>query len=186
MSATTESIQVENVVASADIGQELDLETLAEDLPTADFNPDNFPGLVYRSKDPKAATLIFRSGKVVCTGAHTVDSASTALEDVFDKLQGMGIDVATPPDIEIQNIVSSGDLDRSLDLNAIAIGLGLENVEYEPEQFPGLVYRLDNPGVVALLFGSGKFVVTGGKHIDDAEDALSVIENQLSELGLLG
>jgi transcription initiation factor TFIID TATA-box-binding protein len=185
MSVTAESIQVENVVASSDIGQELDLETLSEDLAATDYDPDNFPGLVYRMHDPKAAALIFRSGKVVCTGAKSVDNVTTALEYVFDELRELGVDVATTPDIEIQNIVSSGDLDHTLNLNAIAIGLGLEHIEYEPEQFPGLVYRLDDPDVVALLFGSGKLVITGGKQLDDAEQALTVIENRLTDLGLL-
>ncbi|WP_435197639.1 TATA-box-binding protein [Natronomonas sp. EA1] len=185
MSVTAESIQVENVVASSDIGQELDLKTLSEDLGATDYDPDNFPGLVYRMHDPKAVALIFRSGKVVCTGAKSVDNVTTALEYVFDELRELGVDVATSPDIEIQNIVSSGDLDHTLNLNAIAIGLGLEHIEYEPEQFPGLVYRLDDPDVVALLFGSGKLVITGGKQLDDAEQALTVIENRLTDLGLL-
>jgi transcription initiation factor TFIID TATA-box-binding protein len=185
MSTTAESIHVENVVASSDLGQELDLDTLSENLDASDYDPDNFPGLVYRMQEPKAATLIFRSGKVVCTGAQTVDDATTALKHVFDKLRDLGIDVAASPEIEIQNIVSSGDLDHTLNLNAIAIGLGLEQVEYEPEQFPGLVYRLDDPDVVALLFGSGKLVITGGKQLDDAEKALLKIENQLTDLGLL-
>jgi len=185
MSVTAESIQVENVVASSDIGQELDLETLSEDLGATDYDPDNFPGVVYRMHDPKAAALIFRSGKVVCTGAKSVDDVTTALEYVFGELRELGVDVATSPDIEIQNIVSSGDLDHTLNLNAIAIGLGLEHIEYEPEQFPGLVYRLDDPDVVALLFGSGKLVITGGKQLDDAEQALILIENRLTDLGLL-
>ena len=180
MSATTESIQVENVVASSDISQELDLETLSEDLGATDYDPDNFPGLVYRMQDPKAAALIF------CTGAKSVDDVMAALEHVFDELRELGVDVAASPAIEIQNIVSSGDLDRALNLNAIAIGLGLENIEYEPEQFPGLVYRLDDPDVVALLFGSGKLVITGGRQLDDAEEALLKIEDQLNDLGLLG
>ncbi|WP_232688981.1 TATA-box-binding protein [Halobacterium zhouii] len=185
MSVTAESIQVENVVASSDIGQEIDLETLSEDLGATDYDPDNFPGLVYRMHDPKAAALIFRSGKVVCTGAKSVDDVMTALEYVFYELRELGVDVATSPEIEIQNIVSSGDLDHTLNLNAIAIGLGLEHIEYEPEQFPGLVYRLDDPNVVALLFGSGKLVITGGEQLDDAEQALTVIENRLTDLGLL-
>jgi transcription initiation factor TFIID TATA-box-binding protein len=185
MSTTTGSIHVENVVASADLGQELDLETLSENVEASDYDPDNFPGLVYRMQEPKAATLIFRSGKAVCTGAKSVDDVTTALKHVFDKLRALGIDVAASPEIEIQNIVSSGDLDHTLNLNAIAIGLGLEQVEYEPEQFPGLVYRLDDPDVVALLFGSGKFVITGGKQLDDAEKALLKIEEQLNNLGLL-
>ena len=185
MSVASESIQIENVVASTDIGQELDLETLANDLVASDYNPDNFPGLVYRLQEPKAAALIFRSGKIVCTGANSVENVQTALQQVFDKLRELGIQVADDPEIVVQNIVSSADLGRTLNLNAIAIGLGLENIEYEPEQFPGLVYRLDEPSVVALLFGSGKLVITGGKQLEDAEQALSVIENRLSDLGLL-
>ena len=95
------------------------------------------------------------------------------------------MDVAAAPEIGIQNNVSSADLGRDLNLNAIAIGLGLENIEYEPEQFPGLVYRLDEPDVVALLFGSGKLVITGGKEPEEAGRALEVIEDRLSSLGLL-
>ena len=185
MSVASESIQIENVVASSDIVQELALETLADDLMASDYDPDNFPGLVYRLQEPKAAALIFRSGKIVCTGANSVENVQTALQQVFDKLRELGIQVADDPEIVVQNIVSSADLGRTLNLNAIAIGLGLENIEYEPEQFPGLVYRLDEPSVVALLFGSGKLVITGGKQLEDAEQALSVIEDRLSDLGLL-
>jgi transcription initiation factor TFIID TATA-box-binding protein len=185
MSVASESIQIENVVASSDIGQELDLETLANDLVASDYNPDNFPGLVYRLQEPKAAALIFRSGKIVCTGANSIENVTTALQQVFDELRDLGIQVADSPKIEVQNIVSSADLGHTLNLNAIAIGLGLENIEYEPEQFPGLVYRLDDPSVVALLFGSGKLVITGGKQLDDAEHALAVIEDRLTDLGLL-
>ena len=185
MSVASESIQIENVVASSDIGQELDLETLANDLVASDYNPDNFPGLVYRLQEPKAAALIFRSGKIVCTGANSIKNVTTALQQVFDELRDLSIQVTDSPKIEVQNIVSSADIGHTLNLNAIAIGLGLENIEYEPEQFPGLVYRLDEPSVVALLFGSGKLVITGGKQLDDAEQALSVIEDRLTDLGLL-
>ena len=185
MSDSSESIQIENVVASTAIDQELDLETLAGDIVGADFNPENFPGLVYRLQDPKAATLIFRSGKIVCTGANSIPNVNTALERVIEELHGLGIAVTDTPEIIVQNIVSSADLGTTLNLNAIAIGLGLENIEYEPEQFPGLVYRLDDPEVVALLFGSGKLVITGGKQPADAEHALEAIQTTLSDLGLL-
>ena len=186
MSVTSDSINIENVVASTDIGQELDLETLAADLAASEYNPDNFPGLVYRMQEPKAAALIFRSGKIVCTGANSIENVQTALQQIFHELRQLGIEVAAEPEIIVQNIVSSGDLGHTLNLNAIAIGLGLENIEYEPEQFPGLVYRLDEPSVVALLFGSGKLVITGGKQLEDANQAISVIESRLDELGLLG
>ena len=185
MSGVEESVQVENVVGSSDIGQELALDTLVGDLVGAEYNPDNFPGLVYRMQEPKAAALIFRSGKIVCTGANSIDAIHMAFERVFEELRDLGVAVTATPEVEIQNIVSSADLDTSLNLNAIAIGLGLEHIEYEPEQFPGLVYRLDDPDVVALLFGSGKLVITGGKRLDDAKHALAAIEAKLSDLDLL-
>ncbi|NYT01111.1 MAG: TATA-box-binding protein, partial [Methanocellales archaeon] len=77
------------------------------------------------------------------------------------------------------------DLGSELNLNAIAIGLGLENIEYEPEQFPGLVYRIKEPKVVVLLFGSGKLVITGGKKTEDIEAAVKKISKELKGLGLL-
>ena len=185
MSALTETITIENVVASTDTGQELALEKLAMDLAGSDYDPDNFPGLVYRIQDPKAATLIFRSGKVVCTGATSIDDVHTALNIICEELRALGIDVVDDPTITVQNIVSGADLDTQLNLNAIAIGLGLEAIEYEPEQFPGLVYRLDDPDVVLLLFGSGKVVITGAKTTDAAETALEAVAAELTDLGLL-
>jgi transcription initiation factor TFIID TATA-box-binding protein len=186
MSTPADSIEIQNVVASTGIGQELDLEALAEDLPGADFNPDNFPGLVYRTQNPKAAALIFRSGKIVCTGAKSIDDVHEALGIIFQKLRDLKIPVEDDPEITVQNIVSSADLGHNLNLNALAIGLGLEDVEYEPEQFPGLVYRMDEPKVVILLFGSGKIVITGGKQTSDAETAVVEIVDRIEGLGLLG
>ncbi|AEN06593.1 TATA-box-binding protein [Halolamina sp.] len=180
-----ETISIENVVASTGIGLELDLQSVAMDLEGADYDPEQFPGLVYRTEEPKSAALIFRSGKIVCTGAKSTDAVHESLGIVFDELRKLDIPVEDGPEITVQNIVSSADLGESLNLNAIAIGLGLENIEYEPEQFPGLVYRLEEPDVVALLFGSGKLVITGGKTPADAEDAIDVISERLTDLGLL-
>jgi len=181
----TETIEIQNVVASTAVGQELDLDTLSNDFTGVSYDPENFPGLVYRLQEPKAAALVFRSGKIVCTGASSTEDVQKALDVVFEKLHNLGIEAKSNPQITIQNIVSSADLGHLLNLNAIAIGLGLEHVEYEPEQFPGLVYRMDEPTVVVLFFGSGKLVVTGGKVLDDAIQAVEKVHNQLATLGLL-
>ena len=141
---------------------------------------------MYRIRDPKAASLIFRSGKIVCTGAQSRAKVHEAIGITFDELSTLGLTVPDEPEVTVQNMVTSGNLNESLNLNAIAIGLGLENVEYEPEQFPGLVYRMDEPKVVTLLFGSGKLVITGGKRPKDAEEAITNVQDRLSELGLLG
>jgi transcription initiation factor TFIID TATA-box-binding protein len=179
------TISLENIVASTGIGQEIDLKSLALSLEGADYDPEKFPGLVYRTKDPKTASLIFRSGKIVCTGAKSIEDVDKGLKKVFKKLEGVGFKIEPNPVITVQNIVASADLGSVLNLNAIAIGLGLDNIEYEPEQFPGLVYRLDVPKVVVLLFGSGKLVVTGGKKPKDAEEAVDRIVKELEGLALL-
>ena len=179
------SIKIENVVASTGIGTKLDLNEVIRILEGADYNKERFPGVVYWTTNPKTAALIFGSGKIVCTGAKSIADVSSGLNKVFDKLKAMGIDIPKKPEIVIQNIVASADLHTVLNLNAIAIGLGLENIEYEPEQFPGLVYRLSTPKVVMLLFGSGKLVVTGGKKPEDAEAAVEKIVEELDGLGLM-
>lgn len=180
-----QSISIENVVASTSIGRELNLDSVALDLDGVDYDPEKFPGLIYRTNDPEAAALIFRSGKVVCTGADSVDAVHESIDIVFSEFSNLDIDMPDDPDVAVQNIVSSGDLGTKLNLNAIAIGLGLEHVEYEPEQFPGLVYRLEDYDVVLLLFGSGKVVITGGKDPDDAHQALDAVRKELDTLELL-
>ncbi|MBU4076308.1 MAG: TATA-box-binding protein [Euryarchaeota archaeon] len=179
------TIKIENVVASTAIGAKLDLNQVVSVFEGADYNKKRFPGVVYRTTSPKTAALIFGSGKIVCTGAKSIADVGVGLLKVFDKLREMGIHILDKPEIKIQNIVASADLRRVLNLNAVAIGLGLENVEYEPEQFPGLVYRMSSPKVVLLLFGSGKMVITGGKKPEDAEVAVEKIVIELDGLGLL-
>ncbi|MCL7412373.1 MAG: TATA-box-binding protein [ANME-2 cluster archaeon] len=180
-----DTIKIENVVASTAIGTTLDLPKITMKLDGADYNKERFPGVVYRTKDPKTAALIFGSGKIVCTGAKSIEDVHNGLKKVFNELTDMGVEVMDNPEITVQNIVASADLGTVLNLNAIAIGLGLENIEYEPEQFPGLVYRLAVPKVVMLLFGSGKLVVTGGKKPEDAHAAVDKIVEELDSLGLM-
>jgi transcription initiation factor TFIID TATA-box-binding protein len=180
-----DTVEIVNVVASTGIGQDINLNQATLELEGADYDPKRFPGLVYRTKDPKTAALIFRSGKIVCTGAKSIDDVYRGLENVFQSLRNIGIDIKGTPEIKVQNIVASADLHSTLNLNAIAIGLGLENIEYEPEQFPGLVYRLSEPKVVVLLFGSGKLVITGGRKPEDAVKAVDQIVEQLKSLSLM-
>lgn len=185
MSLSPGEIDIENVVASTGIGSEIDLPTLSIDLDSAEYDPERFPGIIYRTNSPRATVLIFRTGKMVCTGADSITAAEDALHDVLDRLAELKIEAPESPSIEVQNIVSSGTVGNSVNLNAASIGLGLENVEYEPEQFPGLVYRVDDLEVVTLLFGSGKTVITGGKSVEEAQRGLDQLHSELSDLGLL-
>jgi transcription initiation factor TFIID TATA-box-binding protein len=181
----TAVIRIENVVASTSLGGELDLQAIALALDGAEYEPEQFPGLIYRLKEPKTATLLFRSGKVVCTGAKSLEQVKTAISKVSKHIEAAGIVLKVEPKIEVQNIVASSDLGAKINLNAIAISLGLERVEYEPEQFPGLVYRVDKPKVVMLLFGSGKVVCTGAKTVDDIESGVDTLKKELKTSGLL-
>ena len=177
-------IKIENVVASTSLGEALDLQAIALALCGAEYEPEQFPGLIYRLKEPKTATLLFRSGKVVCTGAKSLEHVKMAIDIVAKQIEAAGIPIKKNPEIEVQNIVASSDLGAQINLNAIAISLGLEKVEYEPEQFPGLVYRIDVPKVVVLLFGSGKMVCTGAKSIDAVGKAVDIVTAKIEASGV--
>ncbi len=181
------TITIENVVASTALAEDFDLEKLMDTgLEGAKYDKTKFPGLVYRIINPKACFLIFTSGKVVCTGTKSPESAHTAIINLTNTLKSIGCEkIDLEPEIHIQNIVASADLKTSLNLNAIVIALGMENVEYEPEVFPGLVYKIEDPKVVVLVFSSGKLVIAGGKCPEDCEEGLRIIKEQFDNLGLL-
>ena len=180
-----ESLKIENIVASAKVTDYLDLPMLAYNIKDAEYNKKRFPGVVIRMQNPKIAALVFGSGKVVLTGAKSVESLSEGLEILGNLLRELKIDIPTDLTYKIQNIVTSADLGAGINLNKIAVGFNLDRIEYEPEQFPGLVYRLEVPKVVVLLFGSGKLIITGGKQPEDARAAVLKIVSDLTNLGLL-
>ncbi|NLK26377.1 MAG: TATA-box-binding protein [Euryarchaeota archaeon] len=176
---------IQNVVASASLGTELDLNKLLLQMDGAEYDPQVFPGLVFRLKEPKTATLLFRSGKMVCTGAKTIDQVRRAIETVVVHVRKAGVTITEAPTYEVQNIVASADLGQPVNLTSVVISLGLERVEYEPEVFPGLVYRMTDPKVVILLFGSGKLVCTGARTPQDVEVAVEKIGEELRSADLL-
>ena len=178
-------IKIENVVASTSLREDLDLPKIALSLENSEYEPEQFPGLIYRIKEPKTATLLFRSGKVVCTGGKSLKEVEAAIDHLVQKVEEAGFSIDEKPVIHVQNIVASSDLGTPINLNAIAMSFGLENVEYEPEQFPGLVYRMYDPKVVLLLFGSGKLVCTGAKKPEDVERAVEKIAEELRKIGQL-
>ena len=179
------NIKVENVVANARIADELDLNYIESQLEDAVFTKKKFPGLVYRTKDPKSAFLIFRSGKLVCTGSKTEEGVRKVMDKLSADLRGIGVEVVEHPEFKVQNIVASASVGRELNLGAIVVGLELEGMEYEPEVFPGLVYRIKEPKSAILIFSSGRLVITGGKTIEDCEKSVDVLLDKLREIGLL-
>ena len=133
-------VKIQNVVAVASFGQKLDLLDIMKVFRNVEYRPKRFPGLVFRLKRPKTATLIFGSGKMVCTGAKSEKQARSAVGKVVRELKTNGIIILGKPKIVIQNMVASANLHGKIDLETMSDVL--ENVMYEPEQFPGLIYRM--------------------------------------------
>ena len=177
------SINIENVVASATLNQKVDLNAVVKGYPGVEYRPEQFPGLVFRLKKPKTATLIFNSGKMVCTGAKSEKESRRAVMKVVKELKKSGIIIIGKPELKIQNIVASASLGGMIDLEKSAYSL--EKTMYEPEQFPGLIYRMKEPKVVILLFASGKLVCTGAKHEQDVYDAVSKLHQNLEDKELI-
>ena len=178
-------IRIENVVASASLGDELDLQSIALSLDGAEYEPEQFPGVIYRLKEPKTAILLFSSGKVVCTGGKSMNQVNESIRKVSEMIRKGGQKILATPKIQVQNIVATSDLESEINLNSIAVTLGLDRVEYEPEQFPGLVCRMESPRVVVLLFGSGKLVCTGARRPSDVSLSVEKITKELQDAGLL-
>ena len=172
-------ISIENVVASASLDQKIDLLAIMKVFRNVEYRPKQFPGLVFRLKRPKTATLIFGSGKMVCTGAKSEKMARSAVNKVVRELKNNGIIILGKPKIVIQNIVASANLHGKIDLETAADIM--DNVMYEPEQFPGLIYRMAVPKVVMLLFASGKLVCTGAKHENMVKEAVHLLHGILEE-----
>jgi len=173
-------IRIENIVASATLNVKVPLEKVVSQLEGMEYEPEQFPGVVYRMKEPKAAALIFGSGKIVCTGARNLDDVKEVFKKVISVIRKTGVSVPREYKMQVENIVASAKLEGKLNLDKIAFKL--ENSEYEPEQFPGLVYRMKEPKVAFLLFGSGKIVCTGGRSTRDVNEAVEKIFNKLKSI----
>ena len=173
---TKRDIKVVNIVVSTSLMHAIPLEKMAATLSNTEYNPEQFPGLVIRIKEPKTSALIFSSGKVVCTGARSMDKVEESIKKIIKSLEKINVKITVKPEIKIQNIVASGSVGMDLNLNTLAIKL--ENTEYEPEQFPGLVYKLAAAKATFLLFSNGKVVCTGTKSEKEVHAALDkLIEN---------
>jgi transcription initiation factor TFIID TATA-box-binding protein len=173
------SIEIQNVVATLALDHTIDLDAITRIFPYAEYRPERFPGLVFRLKKPKTATLIFSSGKMVCTGARSESQVAKALNRVISELKKSGIVITGKPKAKIQNIVASGNLYGRIDLEEAAYKL--ERTMYEPEQFPGLIYRMDDPKVVFLLFTSGKIVCVGAKKEEETYQAVNNLYKKLED-----
>jgi transcription initiation factor TFIID TATA-box-binding protein len=183
MPQTKAIVSIENVVASASINQRVDLNQITKNFPDVEYHPEQFPGLVFRLKTPKTATLIFSSGKMVCTGAKSEKQSREAVQEVVRRLKKGGIPIKNEAEITIQNMVASANLGGKVHLEEAA--RQLPKSMYEPEQFPGLIHRMPDPKTVILLFASGKLVCTGAKRESEVYRAVNNLHVMLEEKKLM-
>ncbi len=180
-------IEIQNIVTFVDLKTELDLERLAFELPNSEYNPDRFPALIVKLKEPKISFLVFGNGKMNCTGANNITRVEEGVSKLVAQLRRLGIEIGKDPEIKVTNVVSTVDLGLTLNLDEIA--LNVENVEYEPEQFPGLVYRPhdwphdSSPSI--LVFGNGKLVVAGVREASEARLLVEGLVESLRDAGVL-
>jgi transcription initiation factor TFIID TATA-box-binding protein len=173
-------VKIVNIVASASLESDIPLIKLAEALPNTEYNPEQFPGLVMRIKEPKTSALIFSSGKIVCTGAKSMPLVREAVKKIIQNVEKIKVKVTKNPQIKVQNMVASGAIGMDLNLNSLA--MDLENTEYEPEQFPGLVYKLPETRATFLLFSNGKIVCTGTRSESKLREAVDMLVKNLAKI----
>jgi len=175
-----DSLKIQNIVATTSLEKDVPLTKLAKTLSNTEYNPEQFPGLVLRIKKPKSAVLVFSSGNLVCTGTKSIQQVKEVIREVIKQLRKINVKVTITPKITVQNIVASGSINVNLNLNFLA--LELENTEYEPKQFPGLVYKLAEPNATFLLFSNGKLVCTGTKNRNQLEDSMKQLNKKIKEV----
>ncbi|TBU26045.1 hypothetical protein BD309DRAFT_927209 [Dichomitus squalens] len=170
---------LQNIVATVNLDCRLDLKTIALHARNAEYNPKRFAAVIMRIRDPKTTALIFASGKMVVTGAKSEDDSRLASRKYARIVQKLGFD-AKFSEFKIQNIVGSCDVKFPIRLEGLAYSHG-QFSSYEPELFPGLIYRMIKPKVVLLIFVSGKIVLTGAKVREEIYTAFNTIYTVLVE-----
>jgi transcription initiation factor TFIID TATA-box-binding protein len=161
--------QLQNIVSTVNLGCRLDLKTIALHARNAEFNPKRFAAVIMRIREPRTTALIFSSGKMVCTGAKSEEDSRLAARKYARIIQKLSFP-AKFLDFKIQNMVGSCDVKFPIRLEGLVLTHG-QFSSYEPELFPGLIYRMVKPRIVLLIFVSGKVVLTGAKVRQEIYDA---------------
>ncbi|XP_026478569.1 TBP-related factor [Ctenocephalides felis] len=167
------NIILQNCVSTVNLGCELNLKDIYRRTRNTEYNPSRFSGVVMRIIEPKCTALIFRTGKLVCTGGRNEASNNIGARKMARIIQKLGFNVRFL-DFKIQNLVATVDLRFPIRLENLH-EVHAQFCSYEPELFPGLIYRLVRPRVVLLIFVTGKIVFTGAKTRSDLAEALEVI-----------
>jgi len=175
-------VEVVNIAAVGDLGSEVDIEQVVQDadLPVSNYDPE-CNAAFFRFEEDGELVIQYVSGKYILRGGDDFDNMHRVNNRYLSYLSDLGIELGDAS-LEIKNVVAVGDLEREINLEALMIGLGLEQTEYEPEQFPGLVYRPSSSRCVMLVFASGKAVITGGRSEAQDQEAFSLLKREVNEI----
>lgn len=187
-SVTVSSIELVNAVGGGDLHIEFDLDELSKSIntPVCRYDPEYHPSLYVRFDEEGATILIFRTGKYNITGAESVNKLYLSHEKLIHRLSNIGVDVSKANDsFELRNLVFVNDLETEFDLAELTVGLGIENSEYEPEQFPGLQFNIKEKQGVFLIFSNGKVILTGVDNQKSAESSFSMLKERLNNIGAM-
>jgi len=168
-----------NLVAVSNLGANLDLFNIAVSIPAVEYEPEQFPGAIMRLPEPRMTITLFKNGKINCAGAQKESDIPRGIINTCKLLKEITpeIQIPTDPKYKIVNLVANAQLDLKIDLFTLATKL--DNVEYEPEQFPGAIVRLFEPKVSLLLFKNGKMICAGAKGEKEIVDSIKKIKSLL-------
>ena len=170
------------MVTAGDVGRKLDVAAIAEDIDAAEvnLNTDEYatPAVYLREQDGSPLVTMYESGSFHVSGAKSSKETEGAVDWLVDALQTLSIE-DVDVNYEVKNVVVVGDLERNIDLNQLAVLLGFENIEYEPDQFSGLVFRPPDLPHVFLIFSSGRVVIPGSPNEEVAFEAFDKLRRRL-------
>ena len=178
-------VEVVNIVASGNFGRELDLHALSADLdvPSSEYDPEQFSGLQVRFEHVKGVILLYSTGSYSVMGAQTEVDVNDLYDSTVTALDELGVDATDSSQRpEIRNLICKGDIERELYLSTLTIALGAERVEYEPEQSPFVYYWPDEPSCLITISTNGEIIITGVETVDAAEEAFEHLRTRVNQL----
>jgi len=187
-------IKVQNIVAAFTLEKGLDLEKIRVSFAKECFFETlqdkryTFRVVALRIRKPRITLLVYRTGKVVCTGAKTIKDAKQSADYFINRLRKLGFTATKKLEARIQNIVATADLKIPVDMEKLLDCFHSEKqfrAMYEPEQFPAAIVRFPvTQGAIAtiLLFSNGKVVCVGLTTLEQVNEAICQINSKLEKL----
>lgn len=172
-------INIENVVASSIISHGLDLVNICSSLNETEYDPHQFPALLYQQRVPRCLIILFNNGKLICTGSNDIKDTENVIFEFVERVKRCGEIIFENIEIEIQSIIASAELKKKLNINIIYNARLLHNAEISTDEINALIYRPVLEGVTCLIFPSGKIAFTGAKNIAQVGKILRELKEKL-------